>query len=178
MLSKYIPVAANEYYSFIYICVYVHTHTHTHTHHIFSHCSVDGHLGCLHVLAIINSVAMNYEHWGTHISFQISVFVFGYISRSGIAEIDFLNVQTAQRFPEQGAKRCLQCAAGLPSAYLFLRGEPLQVVVVLFLLELSPQPSACESCPWMVSPGSTLLSVTFSLLCSQLLSTQSQTLPF
>ena len=44
---------------------------------------VDGHLGCFHVLAIVNSAAMN---TGVHVSFQISVFVFsGYMPRSGIA---------------------------------------------------------------------------------------------
>ena len=33
------------------------------THHIFFiHLSVDEHLGCSHVLAIVNSVAMNIEH--------------------------------------------------------------------------------------------------------------------
>ena len=35
--------------------------------------SVDGHLGCFHGLAIVNSAAMNTE---VHVSFQISVFIF------------------------------------------------------------------------------------------------------
>ena len=34
-------------------------YTHTHTHHIFIHSSVDGHLGCSHVLPIVNSAAVN-----------------------------------------------------------------------------------------------------------------------
>ena len=40
-----------------------HTHTHTHTHRemdlIFIYSSVDRYLGCFHVLAIVNSAAMN-----------------------------------------------------------------------------------------------------------------------
>jgi len=52
-------------------------------HIFFIHSSVDGHLGCFHVLAIVNSAAMNIR---VHVSFQIRVFIFSrYISRSGIA---------------------------------------------------------------------------------------------
>ena len=51
--------------------------------HLFIHSSVAGHLGCFHVLAIVNSVAMNI---GVHVSFQTRVFVFpGCMPRSGIA---------------------------------------------------------------------------------------------
>ena len=39
----------------------------------FFQLSVDGHLGCFYVLAIINSAAMNIE---VHVSFRISVFFF------------------------------------------------------------------------------------------------------
>ena len=50
------------------------------------HSSVDGYLGCFHLLAIVNNAAMNIEG---HASFQISVFVFiGYIPRSGLAGSD------------------------------------------------------------------------------------------
>ena len=45
------------------------------------HSSVDGHLGCFHVLAIVNSGAMNN---GIHVSFSILASS-GYMPRSGIA---------------------------------------------------------------------------------------------
>jgi len=50
-------------------------------HNFFIHSSVDGHLGCLHVLAIVNSAAMNN---GIHVSLSILVSS-GYMRRSGIA---------------------------------------------------------------------------------------------
>ena len=50
--------------------------------HIFLiHSSVDGYLGCFHVLAIVNSAAMNIV---VHDSFRILVFS-GYMASSGIA---------------------------------------------------------------------------------------------
>ena len=58
------------------VCVCVYTHS-------FIHSSVDGCLGCFHILAIVNNAAMNI---GVHVSFQIRVFIFSrYIPRSGIA---------------------------------------------------------------------------------------------
>ena len=47
----------------------------------FLHSSVDGHLGCFHVLAIVNNAAMNN---GIHVSLSILVSS-GYMSRSEIA---------------------------------------------------------------------------------------------
>ena len=58
-----------EYYSILYIYP---------NFYILSF--VDGHLGCFHVLAIVNSAAMNN---GIHVSFSI-VFSSGYMPKSGI----------------------------------------------------------------------------------------------
>ena len=57
---------------YVYVCIY----------YIFLiHSSVDGHLGCCHVLAIVDSAALN---TGMHVSFGSMVFS-GYMPRSGIA---------------------------------------------------------------------------------------------
>ena len=50
-------------------------------HNFFTHSSVDGHPGCFHVLAIINSTAMSI---GVHVYFSV-MFSSGYMSSSGIA---------------------------------------------------------------------------------------------
>ena len=50
-------------------------------HNFFIHSSVDGHLGCFHVLAIVHSAAMND---GIHVSFSVLISS-GYMPRSGIA---------------------------------------------------------------------------------------------
>ena len=49
--------------------------------HVFVHSSVDGHLGCFHVLANVNSAAVN---TGVHVSFSVRVFS-RYLPRSRIA---------------------------------------------------------------------------------------------
>ena len=50
-------------------------------HSFLVHSSADAHLGCFHVLAIINSAAMNI---GVHVSLSVLVSS-GYMPRSGIA---------------------------------------------------------------------------------------------
>jgi len=87
ILSRSIHVAANDIISLISVaeyCSITHTHTHTHTHtphNFFIHSSVDGHLGCCHILIVVNTAAVNI---GVHLSFSIMVFS-GYMSRTGIA---------------------------------------------------------------------------------------------
>ena len=50
-------------------------------HSFFIHSSVSGHLGCIHVLAVVNTVAVNI---GVRVSFSILVSL-GYMPRSGFA---------------------------------------------------------------------------------------------
>ena len=50
-------------------------------HNFFFHSSVDGHLGCFHVLTILSSATMNNA---IHVSFSVLVSS-GYMPRSGIA---------------------------------------------------------------------------------------------
>jgi len=77
--SRSIRAAANVWFHSFYgwvifhcICMY---------HIFYIHSSVNGHIGCSHVLAIVNSAAVNI---GVHVSFQIMLFS-GYMPRSGIA---------------------------------------------------------------------------------------------
>ena len=73
------------FHSFFYGWVIFHcVSIHTHMYHIFFILSpVDAHWGCFHVLAIVNSAAMNI---GVHVCFQISFHLFWMKPRSTIAE--------------------------------------------------------------------------------------------
>ena len=57
----------------VYICIHI----------FFIHLPGEGHLGCFHVLAIVNSAAMNI---GVHVSFQSMVFLSRCMPWSGSAE--------------------------------------------------------------------------------------------
>ena len=50
----------------MYMCVYMYMYTYIPTHNIFIHSSVDGHLTCFYVLAVVNSASVN---TGVHVSF-------------------------------------------------------------------------------------------------------------
>ena len=75
-ISRSIHVDANNKFSFfLWLIFFVSIYN-----IFFIHLSVDGHLGCFHVLAVVNSAAVNI---GVHVSFWI-MFVSEYMPRSGI----------------------------------------------------------------------------------------------
>ena len=84
IISRVHPRCCNWHYFIlvngwvIFHCVYLYIYT---CHIFFIHSSVNGHLGCFHVLVIVNSAAANI---GVHVSFWTMVFS-GYMPRSGIA---------------------------------------------------------------------------------------------
>ena len=57
------------------VCVYT-------NHTFFIHSSVDEHLGCFHILSIVNRAAVS---TGVNVYFQIRIFVFSFMPRSGNA---------------------------------------------------------------------------------------------
>ena len=77
--STSIHVVANPFLSVAEYSIYIYMYV----KHFFIHSSIDGHLGCFHILAIVNNDTVNIR---VHLPFWISVFVFfAYIPRSGIA---------------------------------------------------------------------------------------------
>ena len=58
------------------------------TFHVFIHSSVNRHVGCFCILAVVNSAAVNI---GVHVSFQIRVFV----SSDTYPEVELLGYRIA-----------------------------------------------------------------------------------
>ena len=73
-------------------------------YHNFIHLSVNGHLGCFRILAIVNSAAVNN---GIHVSFSILVSS-GYMPRSGIAG----SYGGLGGFPHGSDRKASACNAG------------------------------------------------------------------
>ena len=77
--SRFIHVIRTNSNAFLFMAEW---HSTVYMYHNFLvHSSVNGHLGCFHVLAVVNSAAMNN---GMHVSFSILVSS-GCMPRSGIA---------------------------------------------------------------------------------------------
>ena len=70
----------------MYIYIYIHKKTHTYVPHLYP--SVDEHLGCSHVLPIVNNAAMNI---GVHAFFELVFFFFFNKPRSGIVHINTMS---------------------------------------------------------------------------------------
>ena len=68
IISRSVHVATNGVISFFFLAEQFFT---VYMYHFFIHSSVDGNLGCFHVLNIVNSATTDI---GVHISFQIRVF--------------------------------------------------------------------------------------------------------
>ena len=80
----YFVLLMDEQYSIVYM------------RHIFLiHSFICGHLGCFHVLAIVNSAATNIQ---AHVSFSMK-FLSGYMPRSGMAGSYGHSIQFSEVFP-------------------------------------------------------------------------------
>ena len=75
------PIGSQKSQTWLSDCNYHKQYSVVYMYHIFIHCSVNGHLDCFNVLAIVNSTAVSIE---VHVSFQ-TMFFSRYVPRSGIS---------------------------------------------------------------------------------------------
>ena len=79
-------------------------------HIFFIHSSVNGHLGCFHVLRIVKSTEMNV---GVHVSFQIMVF-YRHMPRNGIARLYSSSIFSFLRLHSHFSLSCIGEGNGNP----------------------------------------------------------------
>ena len=93
-------------------------------HIFFIHSSVNGHLGCFHVLTVVNSATMN---TGRHVSFQI-MFFSEYMPSSRIAGSIFSFLRNLQLFstvavpvyiPTSGVQKCSPFSTSCPPFIIY-----------------------------------------------------------
>ena len=105
------------------MCVYIYTH-----HIFFIHSSIDGHLACFQILAVVNNAAVDI---GVHVSFQIGGFiVFRYIPRSRIAGSYGNSIFNFFAKPPYCFSSCLHQFTFSPT--IFSTSLPTFVICVLF----------------------------------------------
>ena len=78
-MAKFYPFYGWVVFHYIYSSIPLYIHIYIYNI-FFIHLSVDGYLGCFHILATVNNAAMNI---GVHVFFQINVFFFSIYTQEG-----------------------------------------------------------------------------------------------